>query len=82
MRSIKGNKGGFALAVPPEKIYLSDLITVFQGAITFIDCFSRKKECPEISNCRVRDKIKNIERLVLSALEAITIASLQKDASL
>ena len=44
LRSIKGNRGGFLLAVPAKKIILADLIEIFQGKITFTECFLKKKD--------------------------------------
>ncbi|MCK5580459.1 MAG: Rrf2 family transcriptional regulator [Candidatus Omnitrophica bacterium] len=76
LRSIKGNRGGFLLAVPAKKIILADLIEIFQGKITFTECFLKKKECPDTRKCSVRKKIKNIEKTVVSELKQITIASL------
>jgi len=76
LQSIKGNKGGFLLAMPAKKIFLSDLMKIFQGKITFTECFLKKKVCPNIEKCSVRKKIKNIEKKVVSELKQINISSL------
>lgn len=76
LKSIKGNKGGFLLATSPDKIFLSDVIKIFQGDITFTECFLQKKVCPRLKTCSVRRKIKNIEGKVVSDLKQISIASL------
>ena len=78
LKSIKGNKGGFLLAVSPKNISIADLIEIFQGKITLSDCFLKKEICPEIGTCNIRKKIKNIEAGVVSNLQKITIASLLK----
>lgn len=76
LKSIKGNKGGFLLAVPAKKIFLADLMKIFQGRITLTECFLKKKVCPNIKRCSMRHKIKNMEKIVVSELKKITIASL------
>ena len=76
LKSFKGNKGGFLLAVPAKKIFLADLMKIFQSKITFTECFLKKKVCPNIKKCPVRKKIKNIEKTVVSELKQISIDSL------
>ena len=76
LKSIKGNKGGFLLAISTKEIFLSDLINIFQGKITLSECFLRKDLCPNIRKCSIRKKIKSIEKKVVSELKRISIASL------
>lgn len=38
LNSYKGKGGGFALALPPEKIFLMDLMKIFQGPIKLNEC--------------------------------------------
>ena len=76
LKSTKGNKGGFALARFPKEIFLADLIEIFQGEISLIDCFLKKKSCSQVKKCSVRKKIKGIEKIMVAELKDITIASL------
>ncbi len=76
LKSIKGNNGGFLLAVSAKKIFFISLMRIFQGELTFTECFLKKKVCPDIKKCPVREKIKNIEKTVITELSQITIASL------
>jgi len=76
LTSYKGKKGGFVLAVSSGKIYLIDLIEIFQGRFNLIECFSKKKICPDVSTCLLMQKIQSIERRVLNKLKSITIACL------
>jgi Rrf2 family protein len=48
LRSLKGQGGGFLLALPAEKIFLIELMRMFQGKLKLNECFLRKKECPNI----------------------------------
>ena len=78
LKSTKGSRGGFMLARFPDKIFLSDLIKIFQGEVKIIECLFRKKVCPRVKTCPLRKKIKNIEKMVLSELKSVSIASLLK----
>ncbi|MDP8263866.1 MAG: Rrf2 family transcriptional regulator [Candidatus Aceula lacicola] len=78
LESVKGNKGGFVLLKDSRKIFLSNVVEIFQGKIDFAQCLFKKKICPAISSCPLRKKIKGIESSVSSQLGKITIASLTK----
>jgi Rrf2 family protein len=79
LASSKGKGGGFELALPPEKIYLTDLIHIFQGPVKLAECVFKDKICPDIKTCPLRKKILKVRRLVLSELRSITIASLLEE---
>lgn len=72
----EGREGGFSLAVPLKKIFLTDLITILQGPVKLVDCLMKKRFCPVAKNCILKKKIEAIEQLVKNKLQAITIASL------
>ena len=76
--SVKGKNGGFVLARPPEKIRLTDLITLFQGPVSMGDCLFKKKLCHCVMSCPLRREIKHIEAMALQHLNGVTIASLVK----
>jgi Rrf2 family protein len=76
LKAYKGNKGGFLLARPAEKIYLIELIEIFQGPIELSQCFIRKRLCPDRATCLLRKKIAQMEKYLIGELKAITIKSL------
>ncbi len=78
LNSYKGKDGGFALALPPEKISLIDVMEIFQGAIRLNECKFKKSDCPYTSNCLLKKEIDGIEKEVMVKLKAITIASIIK----
>lgn len=78
LNSYKGKGGGFLLAKPAHKIFLVDLIEIFQGTLRLNECFFKKMVCPNIDTCSLREKIRGIERYVVKELKSITIASLLK----
>jgi Rrf2 family protein len=76
LHSTKGQGGGFALALPPEKVLLTDLIRIFQNTIQLNECVFKKKLCPNRHTCMLKKEIDSIEQDVLQRLRGITIASL------
>ena len=78
LRSYKGKGGGFKLALAPGKIFLVDLMKVFQGPLKLNECIFKKRICPDVKICPLKKKIDSIEKYVFSDLESITIASLLK----
>jgi len=76
LKSYKGQGGGFLLGKPAQRIYLVDLIEIFQGPFTLNECFFKKMNCPNIRACALRKRIEIIENYVVSELQSISIASL------
>lgn len=80
LRSIEGKGGGFVLGKKPAEIYLTDIITIFQGEVNLTECMFREKICHNRATCVLRSKIKRIEEKVLEELKGITLASIVNEA--
>jgi len=78
LRSYKGQGGGFMLARSINRIFLIDLIEIFQGPIKLNECFFKKRFCPNIKTCKLHKRLESIQRYVISELKNITLASLLK----
>ena len=65
LKSHKGKGGGFMLAFPVQKIFLVDLIEIFQGSLRLNECFFKKMACPNRKTCALKKKIDSIERYVI-----------------
>lgn len=76
LASYKGKGGGFKLAVPPEKIHLLKLIGIFQGPLKINECLFKKAPCPNVKTCKLKKKIDNIQKSVISELKDVSLASL------
>lgn len=76
LKSYKGKGGGFTLAVAPKKIFILDLIKIFQGPFKLNECFFKKHLCPNTKNCVLKRRIDKIERYALKELGSIDIAYL------
>jgi Rrf2 family protein len=79
LKSYKGKNGGFELAKEPEKIFLLDLMEIFQGKFKISECIFKKNSCPNQQYCLLKVEIDSIEKMVLEKISAITMKSLKKN---
>lgn len=76
LHSQKGKGGGFTTVKEAEKIFLVELMELFQGPIGISECLFRKNICPDRDKCLLRKKIMNLESKFIEDLNTITLASL------
>ncbi len=76
LESYKGQSGGFKFKIPAHKVFIMQIMDVFQGPVSLNECFLKKNICPNQGKCILRKKIKIIEDNVLAQLKKINIASL------
>ena len=76
LKSYKGQAGGFALAKAMKKINLVEVIEIFQGKIEFSKCIFKDYVCPQLATCKVKKKMDNIQKYVISELKSMTLESL------
>ena len=79
LESSRGKGGGFRFAVPPDRIFLTRLIQVFQGPLKLHECLFQKKFCDDLDVCPLRRKIQKLENAMLAELAATTIGTLSRE---
>jgi Rrf2 family protein len=79
LKSYKGKNGGFELAREPDKIFLLDLMQIFQGQFKISECIFKKNTCPNQQYCLLKAEIDSIEKIVLEKISAITLKSIKKN---
>ncbi len=79
LRSFRGKTGGFELARPADRIFLTEVIRIFQGPLNLNECVFGRELCPDIATCPLRAKIEEIEKHVHRELGSVTIKSLMED---
>ena len=78
--SLRGAKGGYSLAVPPEEISVAQIIAAIEGPIALTECSDSAKLCEQESLCSVRGNWQRINQAVLAALQQVTLADLARPA--
>jgi len=69
----RGVKGGFSLSRPPADISVAEIVTALEGPIAVTECSERNGSCRLEPTCIVRSNWRRINRVVLEALEGITL---------
>ncbi len=73
VKSVRGSKGGYALAKSPSEICLNDLIEVLEGPLSLIECLKDPKACQRSSTCVTRDVWKEVSDAINHIFHSITL---------
>ncbi len=76
LRSIQGRKGGYALARPPSKISLIDIIEMIEGPVALTECNRETGNSGIQKSCQVHRHWPVINNAVRQSLAAITLADM------
>ena len=78
--SVRGPKGGYVLARPPEEINLSDVFVVLEGPLTTFDCLVDKSYCTRCGDCLTKNIWLKMQEAINGVLTAITLRDMANDA--
>ena len=78
LRSIRGAKGGIALAMRPEEIRLSRVIEVLEGSVAPVECVDNAGLCARSDVCVARDVWVEIKAAITGVLESLTVKDLME----
>jgi len=76
VRSVRGSKGGYALARSPEQIKLSEVFHCLEGPVTTTECVEDEDYCKRSADCAARELWVEVENAINHVLEAITLADM------
>ena len=76
VKSVRGAKGGHLLAKDPDKIYLGQIVRLFEGQADLVACVSSPENCEMAVDCLVRDAWREATSVLYEKLDTISIASL------
>jgi len=79
LASQQGTRGGYQLARVPSQISVADVIQAIEGPVTVTACSTDVGPCEQFSTCNVRDPLRRVRELILSALGECTVAELAAD---
>lgn len=88
VRSVRGPRGGYTLALPPDKIRLTDVVRAVEGPIHVTQCVPDKAVNPEdddadtcvrMTNCPIRASLEIVHNRVIEYLDTITLADMMSD---
>ena len=82
LRSVRGARGGYALAIGPKGITLSKLIEAVEGPPRLVKCALPQptdRPCELAGTCPVSPPMTKVHRLFGSFLKSVTVADLAFD---
>ncbi len=76
VKSVRGPKGGHLLAKDPDKIFLGQIVRLFEGQTDLVACVTSPEDCSMARECLVRDAWQEATSVLYQKLDNISIASL------
>ncbi len=76
VRTQKGSRGGYHLAVKPADITLYDIVESIEGSLAPVSCVDNNGECDRAEICVTRNVWSRIKGAVKTELESKTLAVL------
>lgn len=74
--SVRGAKGGYALAKSPSDVSVLEIISVLEGPVVVVDCVDSAESCERSSACVTREVWKRIENSLKQTMSGITLQEL------
>lgn len=78
LQAVRGASGGYRLAKPARQISLADVITAIEGQPGLTECSVVQGQCEQQGCCAVQANWKIINRVLLSALQSVTIEEMSQ----
>ncbi len=78
VKSVRGSKGGYSLALPPSEVSLNDVIETLEGPLALVDCVSEPRVCKRSSSCVTRDVWSDVSEALHRILKSITLEEMVK----
>ena len=81
VRGIRGARGGYELALPPEKISVGDVIRALEGPIAPVSCVDLDAEagCERHAHCPTRGLWERLRDSMIEVLDSTSLADLCKE---
>jgi len=80
VRSIRGAKGGYVLALSADQITLADIITAVEGPVRFVQCAGDgDTPCELIAVCPVSRPVRKVHERLVDFLGQVSLAQIAHD---
>lgn len=79
LRSIRGAKGGYILAKPPDKITIEEVAVALEGPPDLIDCVSDPGVCPMTKNCPTNEFWRDMAEVLRNFMRKRSLLDLIED---
>jgi Rrf2 family protein len=76
VQTVRGSKGGYILAKPPEEIKISDCVNCLEGHIAAVECVADETICSKSSDCQTRPIWQKVSNAIEEVLKSFTLKDL------
>ena len=76
IKSVRGSKGGYALAKPPSEICLNEMVEILEGPLSLVECLHDPKICQRVPTCVTREIWKKVSDAINGIFRSITLEDL------
>lgn len=76
IRAGRGRGGGLRLGRPAEEITVGEVVELFEGPVSLLECVSREGVCIIQPGCRLRRILEDAGRELMERLKSVTLAEL------
>ena len=76
VRSIRGSKGGYILAKPPDQIRVSDCFSCLEGPVITAECVDNESYCTRTNDCVARQIWAELQSAIVGVMQSMTLQNL------
>ncbi len=76
VRSIRGPKGGYALAKSPSQVKVSECFVCLEGPVITTECVEDDSFCTRAEDCVTRQVWTQVQKAVMDVLNSMTLQTL------
>lgn len=76
VRSIRGARGGYILAKPPNQIKLIEVFNCLEGPVITTECVEDEDYCRRAADCAARLLWIQVQQAIRNTLESVTVQDL------
>jgi Rrf2 family iron-sulfur cluster assembly transcriptional regulator len=76
VKSLRGPKGGYVLARPPEDITVGEIVALLEDGASLVECSDNTAVCQRAATCTTRLLWKEAAEAMFRELSSITLADL------
>jgi Rrf2 family iron-sulfur cluster assembly transcriptional regulator len=76
IKSVRGPKGGHALARPPEEITVGEIVSLLEEGTSLAECSQNERVCERSPSCPTRHIWEEAAQAMFGKLHSVTLADL------
>ncbi len=76
VESLRGQQGGYRLAVAAEQVSVAQIIQAVDGPVGLTECSTAEGHCDQEDGCNVKVNWQKISRVVADALQQVSLTEL------